>query len=43
MDYINYRYCADYIITGNSEMTVEFFILLDLFETETYKKGMGGV
>ena len=30
--YTYYRFCSDYIITGNSEMTVEFVICLNLFE-----------
>ena len=34
LNYIYYRYCTDYIITGNSEMTVEFVILTDLFEID---------
>ena len=30
--YIYYRYCIYFIITGNSEMIVEFAILPDLFD-----------
>ena len=30
--YIYYSYFEDYIITGNSEITVEFIILPDFFE-----------
>ena len=34
MAYIYYRYCAYYIMTGDSEITVEFEILPDLFDIE---------
>ena len=32
--YIYYRYCADYNITRNQEMTVEFVIFLDFFDLD---------
>ena len=38
LDYIYSRYCSYYIITGNSEITVEFVILPDLFEIYREKK-----
>ena len=38
LDYIYYRYCIDYIITINLEMTVEFVVLTDFLEIKRDKQ-----